>query len=104
MKRAVLAMALLLGATFAARADVDVWSQLTSNGDLDAAVGACNQQVGAHQNGAPTSAQYKRCMLRHGWRYVRTNRIPTWRDPETGEVCHNEGGATICCSPCRDGG
>ena len=103
MKRAILAIALVVGGTFAAQADVDVWSSMARHSDLDAATNACDAQVGQNQNGVPTSAQYKRCMLRYGWRYDHTRRIQTWRDPETG-VCHNEGGATICCWPCRDGG
>jgi len=97
-------MALLLGGAAGAQADVDVWSSLARHNDLNAATDTCDQQVGQNHNGVPTSAQYKRCMLKQGWRYVRTKRIPTWRDPDTGDICHNTGGATICCWPCRDGG
>ena len=104
MKRAILAAVLVLGGAFSAQADVDVWWSLARHDDLDAATDACDAQVGQNQNGVPTSAQYKRCMVRHGWRYVRTKRIHTWIDPETGDRCHNEDGATICCWPCRDGG
>jgi len=103
MKRAILAAALLLSGAFAAQADVNVWSSMARHDSLEAATSACDQQVGPNLNGVPTSAQYKRCMVRHGWRYDQTRRIQTWRDPEKG-VCHNEGGATICCWPCRDGG
>jgi hypothetical protein len=103
VKRAILATALLLVGTFAAQADVNVWSSVAKHDELEAANNACDARFGAPQNGVPVSAAYKRCMAQHGWRYVRTNRIQTWRDPDAG-VCHNEGGATICCWPCRDGG
>lgn len=104
MKRAILAAALLLAGVFGAQADVDVWSPMARHGDLNAATDTCDQQVGPNQNGVPTSAQYKRCMVRQGWRYERTKRIQTWIDPETGDRCHNEGIATVCCWPCREGG
>ena len=103
MKRAILAATFLLVGTFSALADVDVYSPLARHDALDAATDACLQEAGPNPNGVPTPAAYKRCMVRHGWRYVRTKRIETWRDPDAG-VCHNEGGATICCWPCRDGG
>ena len=77
MKRAVFAAVPILGGTFGAQADVDAWSPLARHDDLNAATDACDQQVGTNQNGVPTSAQYKRCMVRQGWRYERTKRIPT---------------------------
>ena len=104
MKSTILAVALVLVGAFSAQADVDVWSPMARHDDLEAATRACDQQVGPNRNNVPTSAQYKRCMVRHGWRYDHTRRIPTWIDPETGDRCHNEGFATICCWPCREGG
>jgi len=96
MKRTILAAALLLAGAFTAQADVDVWSPMAKHDDLEAATNDCDQQVGPNLNGVPTSAQYKRCMARHGWRYAYTQREPTWIDPETGLRCHNTGFATIC--------
>ena len=104
MKRTILAAALVLAGAFSAQADVDVWSPMARHDDLEAATRACDQQVGPNRNSVPTSAQYKRCMVRHGWRYDHTRRIPTWIDPETGDRCHNESFVTVCCWLCREGG
>jgi hypothetical protein len=37
-------------------------------------IAACDQRVGAVQNGNITPPQYKKCMLSRGWRYRRTDR------------------------------
>jgi hypothetical protein len=63
MKRAILATALFLSGALGAQADVDVWSSMARHDDLDAATRACDQQVSPNQNGVPTSAVYKRCMV-----------------------------------------
>jgi len=66
MKRAILVTALFLTGAFGAQADVDVWSPMSRHDDLEAATRACDQQVGPNRNNVPTSARYKRCMLRYG--------------------------------------
>jgi hypothetical protein len=96
VKRTILAAAFLLAGVFGAQADVDGWTPMAKHVDLWAATNACDQQVGQNMNDVPTSAQYKRCMARHGWRYAYTRREPTWIDPETGLRCRNTGFATVC--------
>jgi hypothetical protein len=100
MKRMVLASALFLAGALGAQADINVWTNITKHPRGDDAARAdaalCAQRVGADLNGVPTSAQTKRCMLRHGWRFVRTKREHTWVDPDTGLTCHNEGIASVC--------
>ena len=92
MKRIALIGALLLSGTLAAHADNDVWTNIMkqSRGDdvLHADVSTCAQRYGIPQNGVPTSAVFKRCMLGHGWRFDHTVRVPTWIDPDTGLTCH----------------
>jgi len=88
MKRAILAAALFLAGAVAAQADVDVWTPMAKHDDLRASAYACNQQVGPNLNGVRTSAQYKRCMVRYGWRYAFTRRERIWIDPATGLRCH----------------
>ena len=51
------------------------------------------------QNGAITSANYKRCMLAQGWRYRSTARVRTYIDPDTGMNCRDEGGGAAICEP-----
>jgi hypothetical protein len=88
MKRTSLTAALfLLAGAFGAQADVDVWASMAKHDDLHAAGNACSQQVGPNLNNVPTSAAYKRCMARHGWRYGYTRQELTWIDPQSGRRC-----------------
>ena len=96
MKRIILVVGLLLAGAFGAQADIDHWTPMAKHDALTTASDACEQQVGPNLNGVPTSAQFKRCMSRHGWRYAYTKRVPTWVDPDTGLTCHNTGIATVC--------
>jgi hypothetical protein len=78
MKRLGLMALLLLGGVLSAHADNDVYNNTMkqSRGDdaLHADNAVCDQQFGAPQNGTPTSREYKRCMLGHGWRFSHTVR------------------------------
>jgi hypothetical protein len=47
---------------------------------LHADIAVCDVQLGAPQNGTVTSRQYKRSMLRHGWRFSHTIRERIKRD------------------------
>ena len=86
-----------------ARADTStyVWQRKGEWNDamLQAATQVCDQQVGVVMNGAVTSAAYKRCMLKQGWRYRSTAREKTYIDPDSGMSCHNQGGVAICDPP-----
>jgi hypothetical protein len=100
MKRIVLAAALFLAGACGALADNNIWINVAKHprGDdaVRAAAAVCEQRVGPDLNGEPTSPQFKRCMLRLGWRFGHTIREDTWIDPDTGLTCHNEGIASVC--------
>jgi hypothetical protein len=98
MKRAVLAITLLICGAVYAQADNDIYVEARKGRTADTLEGAtdyCTQTVGPNLNGRPTSPRFKQCMLSRGWRFVRTVRVHTWVD-EDGLTCHNEGGATHC--------
>jgi hypothetical protein len=103
MKRIIVAMAFALGAVVSAHADTSTYYWQGKGGwtdaQLQAAASLCDQRYGVVQNGAITSANYKRCMLRQGWKYGSTARVRTYIDPDTGMSCHNEGGIAICDPP-----
>jgi hypothetical protein len=103
VKRIVLAVALAVSTVAGAHADTStyVWQRKGPWNDamLQAAAQVCDRQYGVVQNGAITSAPYKRCMLKQGWRYQSTAREKTYIDPDSGMSCHNEGGAAICVPP-----
>jgi hypothetical protein len=103
MKRIILAVTLASSVASGARADTStyVWQRKSPWNDamLQAAAQICDQQYGVVENGAVTSAQYRRCMLKQGWRYRSTVREKTYIDPTSGMSCHNAGGAAICDPP-----
>jgi hypothetical protein len=103
MKRIILAGSLALSAVAGARADTSTYywqgKGRWSDAQLQAAAQVCDQQYGVVQNGAVTSAAYKRCMLRQGWRYQGTAREKTYIDPTSGMSCQNQGGVAICDPP-----
>jgi hypothetical protein len=78
MKRLALVTLLLLGGALSAHADSDVYDNTTRQprGDeaLQADTNYCSQTLGAPQNGRPTPAAYRRCMLARRWRYRRSVR------------------------------
>jgi hypothetical protein len=78
MKRLALVMLLLLGGALSAKADSDVYDNITKHPRRDATLQTdtryCSQLRGAPQSGTPTSKAYKRCMLARGWRYSHTVR------------------------------
>jgi len=83
MKRIMLTAALLLGSTFVAHADHNVWNNLLKQprGDYEAIQDAqyCEWKVGPDLNGVPTSAATKRCMRARGWAFDHTDLEPwTW--------------------------
>jgi hypothetical protein len=88
MKRLALATLLLPGSALGAHADNDVYNNTMkrARGDdaLHADNAACDQQFGAPQNGTPTSRDYKRCMLGHGWRFSHTLRERPSRNAMSG--------------------
>jgi hypothetical protein len=91
MKRIVLVALVLLGGAMTAQADNSFYTSKTPRSDteLQAAGQYCDQLLGTVKNGAVTSARYKKCMLKQGWRYRNTTRDKTWIDPETGDTCHD---------------
>jgi hypothetical protein len=80
MKRTIVAALLLLGTVLAAKADNDTYVDTTRHGRgndaLDMDVSTCAQTFGMPQNGAPTSPQFKRCMLKLGWKWKFTTLSP----------------------------
>jgi len=83
MKRIILTTALLLGTTFVAHADHNVWNDLTRQDRSDYVLNQdaeyCQWQVGRDRNGVPTSPAMKRCMRSRGWGFDHTDLEPwTW--------------------------
>jgi hypothetical protein len=103
MKRIIIAMAFALGAVVSAHADTSTYYWQGKGGwtdeQLQAAARLCDQRYGVVENGAITSANYKRCMLKQGWKYGSTARVRTYISPDTGMSCHNEGGIAVCDPP-----
>jgi hypothetical protein len=52
-----------------------------TDAELQAAARHCDQLYGEVKNGAVTSPQYKKCMLKQGWRYDHTTREKLYHDP-----------------------
>jgi len=86
MKSAVFVAALLLASAISAQADTDIWSGKGTTADMNAADGICRQQFGPQPLGVPVSAEFKRCMRRLGWKFVRTRHDGTWM--RGGQTCH----------------
>jgi len=84
MKRLLLIIALLSASAVNAYADHDLYNNALKQprGDdaLHADTAACDAQLGAPQNGVPTSQAYKRCMRARGWRFSHTIRERVKRD------------------------
>jgi hypothetical protein len=103
MKRTILAALFALSTVAGAHADTStyIWKGKGpwTDAQLQAAAQVCDGQYGVVMNGAITSPQYKRCMLKQGWRYQGTARVKTYIDPDSGMSCHNEGGVAICDPP-----
>jgi hypothetical protein len=103
MKRIIIAIAFAFGAVVSAHADTSTYYRQGKGGwtdeQLRAAARLCDQRYGVVQNGAITSANYKRCMLKQGWKYGSTARVRTDINPDTGMSCHDEGGIAICDPP-----
>jgi hypothetical protein len=103
MKRIFIATAFALGAVVSAHADTSTyyWQGKGGRADeqLQAAARLCDQRYGVVENGAITSANYKRCMLKQGWKYGNTARVRTYISPDTGMSCHTEGGIAVCDPP-----
>jgi hypothetical protein len=78
MKRIFLVALLLVGSALSARADNDVYNNITKHPSGDDALQAdtlyCSQMLGTPQSGTPTPTAYKRCMLSRGWRFGHTER------------------------------
>ena len=106
MKRLLIAAALVLTSVAAhAGTSTYVWlgkGQWT-DAKLQAAAHVCDQRFGVVENGAITSASYKSCMLKQGWRYQSTARGAArennYTDPDTGMSCRDFGGGSLCVPP-----
>jgi len=94
MKRTILAIALALSSAVGAHADTStyVWQGKGpwTDAQLQSAAQVCDQHYGVVENGAITSANYKRCMLKQGWKYGGTARVKTFIDPDSGMSCQDE--------------
>jgi hypothetical protein len=103
MTRVILGIVLALGAVVGAHADTSTYywqgKGQWSDARLQAAAQVCDQRYGVVENGAITSANYKTCMLRQGWKYGGTAREKTYTDTDTGMSCRDVGGASICVPP-----
>lgn len=102
MKRVILGSLIVLGTVVSVHADTSTYywrgKGQGTDAQLQAAGQLCDQRYGADKNGAPTSAPYKKCMVRQGWLYGHTAREKTWIDPDTGDTCHDIlGGAGSSC-------
>jgi len=81
------AAAVLIGATAAARADVDNYLPVgTPSVQAQTAAQLCAQHYGWPQNGTDTPDVFKQCMLAQGWRFQYTG-YPDLRHP--GLACHD---------------
>jgi hypothetical protein len=99
MKRVILAVALILAAASAARADNDTYFPAgTPRVGVHHAARLCSQQYGAPQNGTETPDAFKQCMLALGWRFGYTTPSPPqtqaqsglYPDPDhPGLLCHD---------------
>ena len=98
MKRTILSILFVLGAVIGARADTSTYywqgKGPWTDAQLQAAAQVCDQHYGVVENGAVTSANYKRCMLKQGWKYGSTARQQTYIDPDTGMSCRSVGGGS----------
>ena len=76
--------ALLIGSAISAHADTDIWTNVLKQKRGDDALNSsfCDAQLGAPQNGVPTSTEYKRCMRGRGWRFSHTRREKNDRYPD----------------------
>jgi hypothetical protein len=105
MKRIIAAVLFASTALASAHADTSTyyWQGKGPRSDarLQAAAQVCDQRYGVVQNGAVTSANYKRCMLQQGWQYGFTARekSKSYIDPDSGMSCQNEGGVAVCDPP-----
>jgi hypothetical protein len=108
MRHAIIVALALIGGVLNAHADNDVYNNTTkyarSDAELHAATESCAQQFGAPDNGTETSPQFKRCMLKQGWRFSHTERQRerTWIDPETGLTCRHGNFMGIPSSDCSN--
>ena len=99
MKRTILSILYILGAVIGARADTSTYywqgKGPWTDAQLQAAAQVCDQHYGVVENGAITSANYKRCMLKQGWKYGSTGRQQSYIDPYTGMSCRSVGGGSV---------
>jgi hypothetical protein len=84
-----LAACITMSGGVAARADSDVYNNITKKARGDAVLQVdtkfCTQRFGVQMKGTENSrtfAKFKQCMLGRGWRYAYTEREDTWIDPD----------------------